>query len=125
MNEHFKQCPKCKAWFSIDEIMYSLELEPVGMQIEDDCPEANLYYFNHRVDGCGTTFAVSVLWLSLFIGEPVPSAILAGSAVCEGHCGDLSDNTTCQQICSWAPFRKLLHAMQASRQNSSIENNVT
>ncbi len=106
-------CPYCKAPFSLEDLLTSPDIVPIGMVLEDDNAEWNSYYFNHMAQGCGTTFTVGVEVFAPVLAERVPDAIRTGSCECEGRCTSLSDLGECRAECHWAPYRRFLATLLA------------
>ncbi len=114
-DERFVRCPCCETWFSQDEVLTSPEIQPIGMMLEDTDPRWNFFVFNHAVAGCGSTFAMSVDLFRACITDPVPEVICTGTTDCERHCTMLGDLEICRVNCHWAPYRRLLQQMLATR----------
>ncbi len=107
-DEKLKRCPACGEWFTLQDILESPELEPVGMSFEDGNPRANLFYFQHNNSRCGSSFVIPVTELRVLIEEPVPENTLAGTDSCAAHCTRVDDWAACDHECSLAPYRRLL-----------------
>ena len=113
--DRFCQCPCCRAWFSSRDILENPEVEPIGMTFDGGDPQFNLFYFNHVVADCGSTFAVAARRFASFLPEPAPPDVLAGTPECEGHCTSLADLAECHSRCHWAPYRRFLLSLQERR----------
>lgn len=103
-----KQCPKCHRGFTLQEVLDSAEIQPIGMAFEPGAFENNLYYFNHGCPGCGSTFVLPVEQFVPYILEEIPPSVLDGSSACERHCRKLRDLEACGQPCFYAPFHRFL-----------------
>ena len=114
-----KQCPNCGQQLTIDDLLNSPEIKPKGLALQSDNPEFNMFYFDHDITGCGTTFVVPVEVLAPYIGEPIPDKLLAGTDCCERHCLRLEDWAECSQACTNAPYRRFLLSL-ASRRGLTI-----
>ena len=110
-----KHCPCCRAPFTAAMLVEDPTAVPLGMTIDRDAPDGGHYWFNHAVEGCGSTFVVELEALTEFLDEPVPATILTGTEPCGHHCLDLDDTEPCPQPCRFAPFRRLLVRMLQSR----------
>ncbi|HWO57863.1 MAG TPA: hypothetical protein VNN55_09875 [bacterium] len=110
-----KICPGCGAAFTVEDLIESPEVEPVGIQFVDTKLLHNVYYFNHRVAQCGTTFVVAVELFTPFLQEEPAPESLAGTDLCENHCRNLDDQSECQQGCRYASHRRFLHVMKQKR----------
>ncbi len=119
-----KRCPGCGTAFTMDQILESAEIEPIGMQLEDNDHAWNFYYFNHRCPSCGSTFVIPVLDFLPWITEPVPQATLTGTESCERHCMRLDDLGDCQARCRYAPFRRLLLRMRSRKASGPADDAV-
>lgn len=115
-NEVFKECPSCGVQFTLRDILESSDIEPIGLTYEKRERDANMFYFNHKVDGCGTTFLVPVDKLASQTTPPRFENILEGTSDCEEHCSNIDDWQACGQPCFYAPFRRLLISMLERRQ---------
>ncbi len=108
-----KKCPKCGAGLTLEQALAGRELSPIGMGLLGGRADSNAFYFNHS---CGTTVTLPVSLFVPFISEWVSAEILAGSPRCERHCLSVDDLRTCDQPCSYAPFRRfLVHRLLAHR----------
>jgi len=115
MHERFKKCPLCATWFSRHDIMHSPVVRPIGMLLEKADPELNFYYFNHEIDGCGTTFVIAVEDMSPLTSLLPDSDSLTGSDACKGHCLRHTTAGDCRDACYYAPYRRLLRQLIANR----------
>jgi hypothetical protein len=111
----FKKCPNCGHWFTALEIMESPTVEPIGMRFDEEDSNFNLYFFNHTLEDCDTTFVIEVNKFLPFIMEPVAEKVLTGTEVCEGYCTRLDDLLECTTNCYYASFRRLLLSMIETR----------
>ena len=110
-----KTCPGCGRVFTLQHLIDSPDIEPVGMQFVDPELAENMYFFNHICPGCGSTFVVSVIEFMPLIKEPIPDADLNGAEVCKEHCTRLDDLAICQSGCRYAPFRRFLLSLRNRR----------
>ena len=106
--EKFKQCPSCKKWLSSDEVLQDPEIKPLGMAYLEDEAGTAYYYFQHRVEGCGSSFLIDIKDFEPFIEENIPQVSLMASDYCGGHCVDLYDLKVCKNECYYAPFRRFI-----------------
>ncbi|MFN8177610.1 MAG: hypothetical protein U0167_06775 [bacterium] len=113
--EPTKTCPGCGSVFTLQQILSSPDIEPIGMQFIDPDNANNMYYFNHQCPSCGSTFVVPVNVFLPFIAEPVPDRALTGTEVCERHCLRIDDLNQCHAPCHYAPFRRFLLRMRERR----------
>jgi hypothetical protein len=117
--QSIKQCPNCGQQFTIDDLLNNTDIRPKGLALESDDLSFNMFYFDHNVIGCGTTFVVPVETLAPYIEEPIPDELLAGTDTCERHCLKIEDWAECSQACSNAPYRRFLLSL-ASRRGLAI-----
>ena len=110
-----KKCPGCGTLFTLQQILSSPDVDPIGMQFDDADHENNMYYFNDVCPACGSTFVMPVLAFLPFIAEPVPDLALTGTEVCEKHCLRIEDLSACHAPCRYAPFRRFLLQMRRER----------
>jgi hypothetical protein len=108
-------CPTCGVAFTLDQLMESADVEPVGMQFVDPDHQYNMFFFNHACAGCGTTFTVPVEEFLSCITEPVPDLARTGMEDCGRHCLRVTDLAACAAPCRYAPFRRLLLRMLAAQ----------
>lgn len=106
-----RDCPNCKVGFTLEDILTSPDIVPIGMLLHDDDASWNDYYFNHVAADCGTTFTVNVESFASLLTEPVPASIRAGGCECEGRCTSLTDLEECRAECHWAPYRRFLRVL--------------
>lgn len=106
-----RDCPNCKVGFTLEDILTSPDIVPIGMLLHDDDASWNDYYFNHVAANCGTTFTVNVEVFAPLLSEPVPAAIRSGCCECEGRCTSLTDLDECHAECHWAPYRRFLRVL--------------
>lgn len=112
MSDHGKEqahrdlCPKCAALIDLEQVIEGDEFRPLGMVSAS--PGSGVLCFAHEAEGCGQTIAIPLNRFSHLIDGPVPSEILHGSDVCEGHCLTMADLEQCSQDCGHAAYRKLM-----------------
>ena len=109
--QHVATCPCCGAGFTLEDLLTSPDVEPIGMILEDNEASWNSYYFNHVTANCGSTFTTHVETFAALLTEPVPSAIRTRSCDCEGRCTSLTDLAACGAECHWAPYRRFLSVL--------------
>ncbi len=116
MSRYFsKQCPYCKAEFSLDHLVNEPQSRLIGMSFVEDSIEWVFYFFQHDHPNCGTSFVVRVDEFAPYIDEPIPTGKLALRECCEQHCVNLEDLSNCRQPCHFAPFRRFMHKMIAAK----------
>ena len=115
-NEQIKACPLCSETFSIDQLMENPHFVPIGMRLDDSEPSLNLFFFDHAIESCNTTFVIPILWFRSLLREPAPLANLAGSCSCAQYCSSIEDFSTCNKECGWAPYRRLLKEMMQAKE---------
>ena len=110
------KCPMCGVQFAIAEIAEHPDVDPIGMMVETvGGKPCHLYFFNHVVADCGTTFVVPAEEFLPYIREPLPEHSLLGTQPCEGHCTHLENLQACAQACLYAPYRRYMLAMRDRR----------
>ena len=109
----YKQCRSCSTRLSMDEIINSPAINPVGITFKEDEPGSAYYLFEHGVDNCGSTFLVDVNDFLPYITEDIPIEKLIYTDECDGNCLDLDDIDECHDECYYAPFRRFLFKMLA------------
>ena len=114
-----KTCPTCGAFFSLEDLLSSPDVVPVGMTSDEEEEPESLYYFTHRVPGCGTTFTIPATAFRTFIDEIIPEEIKSGQATCRGLCSRIQELELCDNNCHWAPYRRLLLEMVRRRIQSN------
>ncbi len=114
-DKSFKQCPTCNQGFSIRDIFEDPTIRPLGLALDDSDLETNLYFLNHQIPGCGTTFIVPAVKFTAIVGEAIPEKIRTGQPDCEGHCNNMDDWRECKNDCLHAPFRRLLVRMEKEK----------
>ncbi len=103
-----KVCTLCRAPLTLNALLTSADIRPIGMAFEPGDFANNCYYFNHECPGCGTTLLVPVERFLHLIPEDIPEAVLDGTEHCERHCRRVKDLKACHQPCHYAPFRRFL-----------------
>jgi len=103
----------------MEDILYSSEIEPVGMLFPNDDFEWNMYYFNHAIESCGSTFVIPVREFLHLIDEPIPDTVLNGTDRCDGHCVSVTDIRECSQSCHYAPFRRFMLDLLSGRRSKA------
>lgn len=114
-NVTIKSCPCCKAHFTLDQLASDPDIRLIGMAFGEDSIEWAYYFFQHEIDGCRSSFAVKVEEFLSLINEPIPNESLALRDCCEEHCVNLSDLAACNNACRFAPFRRHLLKMLATK----------
>jgi hypothetical protein len=113
--DRFNQCPCCHAWLSVQDILESPLVEPLGMAFDQGDPGYNLLYFNHLVEGCGSTFTIEARRFAPFLPEEPPPEVKSDTPGCEHHCTSMRNLVACQASCHWAPFRRFMLLLRARR----------
>lgn len=106
-----RTCPCCKASITLEDLLTSPDIVPIGMLLQDDQASWNSYYFNHTAEDCGSTFTINVETFASLLNEPIPASIRTGSCDCEGRCTSLKDLAHCGAECHWAPYRRFLQVL--------------
>jgi hypothetical protein len=112
---HFKQCPGCHKWLSLQDMLSNPDIMPLGLVLADSDYDTGLYYFQHEVPECRSSFVVPAEWFAPIIDEPIPQKVMTGSEHCEGRCVRIEDWAECKNDCHHAPFRRLLILMMENR----------
>ncbi|MGD8922500.1 MAG: hypothetical protein PVH24_04565 [Candidatus Zixiibacteriota bacterium] len=113
--EKLKQCTTCGTWFTLEDILTDPAVHPLGMLCIDEKRIQAYYFFQHRLKGCDTTFAMSVSEFSEKIDEPIPPPSSTPSSPCTGHCVHLGRLSQCTTECHLSPFRQFLLNMIAKK----------
>jgi hypothetical protein len=113
--EQFKQCPGCHKWLSLQDILTSDEIRPLGLVLSESDYETSLFYFQHEAPECRSSFVIPADWFESIIDEPIPDKIKTGTEHCEGRCIHIDDWTACKNDCHHAPFRRVLVRMVEER----------
>lgn len=122
-HEHFKMCPGCGKWLSLEDILVDPDIRPLGLTLDDADFENCWFYFQHEVTQCRSSFVVPASWFAPIVEEPIPPIVKTGTERCEGRCVRIDDWAECHNDCHHAPFRRLLMRMAENRRMaiSSIE----
>ena len=120
----FKQCPKCGLWLSDKMLLGGIDIEPIGMCLDEDDMDFNFYYFNHDIPDCGTTFVVRVEELRHHLSGILPAIKMTGGQLCEGRCLNIEDHEICSQGCYYAPYRVLLRLLRDNRKARKLQASV-
>lgn len=112
---YHKECPYCKTWINLDQLVNDPQIRLIGMTFADDSIECVYYFFQHDLADCGTSFVVKAEFFVDYIGEPLPTHKLTNRDCCEQHCVNLSDLAACHQECYFDPFRRFMHQMIAAK----------
>ena len=102
------ECPSCGQIFTLEDIVGSSDLEPVGMGFVNSDIEANMFHFRHVTPDCGAKLRIPVQVIAPHLDEPIPESILTDTDQCDGHCRTEDDWAACTQNCYYAPFRRFL-----------------
>jgi hypothetical protein len=115
-DEIVKKCNCCQTCLTAKQLVDDLAVKPIGTAfLEDDGLGTHYYFFQHETPDCGTSFVVDVEHFKQFISEPIPEKVLRLGPGCEGHCVNIQDLSDCQQECHFAPFRRFLLKMLATK----------
>ena len=110
-----KQCPSCKASFTLDQLAHDPELKLIGMSFAEDSIECAYYFFQHEVPNCGSSFLVRVDEFRALVHEGIPNERMTFRDCCEEHCVSIKDLSDCRNECYFAPFRRLLIRMMQAK----------
>jgi hypothetical protein len=114
-HDHFKQCPGCRQWLSLRDILTSRELRPLGLVLAESDYDIGLFYFQHEAPQCRSSFVIPADWFESIIDEPIPENVKTGTERCEGRCIRIDDWAACLNDCRHAPYRRLLIRMLKDR----------
>lgn len=110
-----KQCPYCKAPFTLDALANNPDIKLIGMSFAEDSIEWAYYFFQHEVPNCGSSFLVRVDEFRSLVHEGIPTERMTFRDCCEEHCVSISDLGNCRNECYFAPFRRLLIRMMEAK----------
>ncbi len=115
----FKVCSLCHThWNSRDEFLDDETIWLVGYQPNFARTEEGLLLFNHRRAKCDTTVAVEVKDLQYLYNDPMFDESLLGTDQCRGHCLNITDLEQCDQRCTNADVRQIMHIiLERQRKN--------
>lgn len=117
----FKLCPCCqRKWSDREEFLADPGLEVVGYQADLEFLEEGLFYFNHRISGCGSTIVIGVsCFLDLYSGPRYTErqTLLEG---CPRFCIDKNQLTRCDAVCECAFVREVLQIVKARLAAASV-----
>lgn len=110
-----KQCPGCKTWLSLDDLMFSPRVIPQGMQL-DPSDHAECYFQFAHLDGhCMTSFLMHssevVHLCDLLAAESAEDQKFS----CPGYCTEIHELASCRQSCSHRHFRQFLLSLWWTR----------
>jgi len=111
MQKPIKKCAYCKAELTIEDIIKSPQIKPIGMAFNDINTRAAFYFFQHDVPECGTSFLINVEEFAEYVNSPPDLEKLSMSDCCEEHCVSIDDFNSCQQACHYAAYRAFLLKM--------------
>jgi hypothetical protein len=115
-DEIVKKCNCCQAHLTAKQLVDDIAVKPIGTAFyEDGDMGTHYYFFQHETPDCGTSFVVDVEHFKQFITEPIPDNVLRLGPSCEGHCVNIDDLSDCGQECHFAPFRRFLLKMLATK----------
>ena len=113
---HFKQCPGCHKWLSLQDMLSNPDIMPLGLVLADSDYDTGLFYFQHEVPECRSSFVIPAGWFVSILDEPIPEKVKIGTKHCEGQCLHIDEWAECHTDCHHAPFRRLLIRMMENRQ---------
>ncbi|MDF1545660.1 MAG: hypothetical protein P1R58_11220 [bacterium] len=120
---NFKQCPACKKWISLNELLTSPEFRPEGITVDAEENRLCFYFFTHTVSSCNSTFAVPIEEFREVIAEPIPDKIAALTDDCSRHCTKISNLAQCQVECGLAPFRRFILNLKLAKEKKQERSN--
>ncbi len=109
----FKVCPMCKkTWTTRDIFLADRTLEYGGYQADLGILDQGLFYFNHEVEGCGTTIIIKAeYFLSLYSGARYTENMHL-TEKCPGYCIEKSQRSRCHAQCKHAFAREVSHVIK-------------
>lgn len=110
-----KNCPGCGCSLSLEKVISSPEIQIIGMNVDDNEPALNFYYFVHTANGCGTTFGIPVDAFQCLLPESPPARSKLGQPDCEHRCLRIEDRSECRETCRWAPYRRFMLRLSAGK----------
>ena len=110
-----KQCPVCKQWLTLHDLLYDRTISPQGIQIDPRDPSQCYFQFNHLKQDCLSTFLIQSRELReacelLEEGHPPGECI-----VCPGFCTEIHELAACTNPCTMRPYRQFLLSLWWSR----------
>jgi hypothetical protein len=115
-----KTCSLCGSRFSARDLIYDPDLDAIGMTYTYTV-QKSYYMFQHNTETCGTSFLIDTELFIPFIEEMIPESLVYCSEICEGHCVDIEDLSTCHQDCRNAPFRQFLLFMREQKAKKKVQ----
>ena len=112
----FKQCPVCGTWFTLDNIIHSPEIEPIGMTLDPANDDNCFLYFTHSAPECMTTFVIPVEDLRPALDEELTAPRVHPGEGCSGHCTTIADLSACRQNCELAVYRRFMLKLMSNRE---------
>lgn len=119
LNTILKTCSLCGSKISAEDLIYNPELDVIGMSYHYSA-QKSYYMFQHNTESCGTSFLIDTELFVPFIEVMIPQSLIYCSEVCEGHCVDINDLSTCHQDCRNAPFRQFLLFMREQKAKKKV-----
>jgi hypothetical protein len=113
--EPLKQCPGCKQWLTLHDLLYDPTISPQGIQIDPRDRSQCYFQFHHWKNGCLSTFLIhsTVLRNACELLQEGHSA--ADSVGCSGFCTEVHELAACTRPCTMRKYRQFLLSLWLSR----------
>ncbi len=113
--EKFKLCNACKTWLAVDDILYSPEIEPIGMTVLSEDSDTVFFYFIHNTATCGSSFLIDAEELAPFINELALSPNSTGAGPDRSSPLDPDDPDATREDSRYAHHQRFLHQLTQYR----------
>lgn len=122
MSEEFKSCPCCGAvWETQEAFINDGKLELNGYMADFEELEFGLFYFTHKVEGCGSTMVLEVGdFMNLYDG-PRYDERRTDKPDCPKYCRDKGQLSRCNAMCECAFAREVCAIIKEKQSKAAAE----
>jgi len=119
-----KQCPGCGNWLSINDILNSPDVLPIGMHIESANHKLHGMVFQHDSPRCQSSFQIDLESLAPLVSTSDRSERCSIPTECDRRCLTAYRDDPCPLNCSFTPYHELMLKILQSRKAADT-NRVT
>lgn len=111
-NQPLKQCPGCKQWLTLHELMHDSSISPLGIQIDPLDQDQCYYQFIHLRDHCLSTFLIHSSTIRQVVGPADSSTLPQPEHPCSGFCTEMHELASCRANCSLQLHRDFILSLR-------------
>jgi hypothetical protein len=110
--EPLKQCPGCKQWLTLHQILHDSNISPQGIIIDPHDYTQCYYHFIHLRGNCLSSFLVHSATIRQATSLAKSTSLSKYHAHCPGFCTEMTELATCRADCTLRLHREFILALR-------------